>query len=465
MIELPCHYTNQVFQPLAANIPGATYQWNFGANAIPANATGYGPHNVQYTTSGSKSVKLVIHPNAAGAQCPDSSTVLFTIDNCPGQVLGRVQDTTGAAIVNVNVKLFVDADANGIPDSIGAIRNVFTSANGTFSMASLIPRNYLIIQTQPNNWVSFDDGDLTPDGDVLVNFDSLDNIIPVSIIASKIDSNNVFHEVPSSGSITGNVFDDINFNQVPNPGEGLQNVTVKLFADNNTDGQADSGIPVATTATTASGAYSFLNIPPGHYVLVETNPLNFISIQDFDPTADGDVVPNTNMNNDTLPLTLLSNESDMDNYFIDGAGCSLIVTNTNDSGPGSLRHAVSCAIDGDTIRFHQDLSGESITLESGIIEIDSDVVIMSNLSPRVTIVADQMDLFYIMTDAEVEFHSIDVTGGFGTQGIGAAFHVEGSLTLLDVDINKNPFLTQGVYLIHALPSAIVTMDGVVNIYE
>ncbi|HJW27755.1 MAG TPA: hypothetical protein VJ508_00725, partial [Saprospiraceae bacterium] len=73
-----CYYTNKTFQPVAPLLTGATYQWNFGAGAVPATATGYGPHIVYYTSTGSKTAKLVIHPNEAGAQCPDSSTVTFT---------------------------------------------------------------------------------------------------------------------------------------------------------------------------------------------------------------------------------------------------------------------------------------------------------------------------------------------------------------------------------------------------
>ena len=41
--------------------PTTTYEWDFGAEAIPATATGVGPHNVRYSTTGFKTVRLIIN--------------------------------------------------------------------------------------------------------------------------------------------------------------------------------------------------------------------------------------------------------------------------------------------------------------------------------------------------------------------------------------------------------------------
>src|SRR5690606_31044020 len=37
-----------------------TYKWNFGSGATPATASTKGPHAVTYTTSGTKTIKLVV---------------------------------------------------------------------------------------------------------------------------------------------------------------------------------------------------------------------------------------------------------------------------------------------------------------------------------------------------------------------------------------------------------------------
>jgi hypothetical protein len=39
---------------------GATYAWNFGANASPATATTVGSHSVSWTTPGSKTITLTV---------------------------------------------------------------------------------------------------------------------------------------------------------------------------------------------------------------------------------------------------------------------------------------------------------------------------------------------------------------------------------------------------------------------
>ena len=43
-------------------------------------------------------------------------------------------------------------------------------------------------------------------------------------------------------------------------------------------------------------------------------------------------------------------------------GQTLIVTNTNDSGPGSLRQTIIDAVDGDAIQFDPSIAGQTIVL-------------------------------------------------------------------------------------------------------
>ncbi|HQW24788.1 MAG TPA: SdrD B-like domain-containing protein, partial [Saprospiraceae bacterium] len=454
-----CYYTDRLFRPDSPEIPGATYNWDFGPTAIPTSASGYGPHIVYYTVPGVKNVELVIHPNADGAQCADSSTVAFTIFNCPGQLVGDVMSEAGSPIANVNVRLFADTDTNGIADNNMAIRSVFTTSLGLFAMASLTPGHYVLVQTQPAGWVSFDDQDTSDDGDVVTNSDSLDNIIPLTIVPREEDEDNKYVERPAPGTITGVVFQDFDLDQFPDAGEGLNGITVQLFKDANTNGVADTIVPLATMVTAGNGNYSFPNIPVGHYVLVENQDPGFISIKDFDASNDADVVPNTNMTNDTLPVTLTNGETDAHNYFIDVPSCGIVVTNTLDDGPGSFRQALACAGVGDTIHFLPALSGMTIEIISDPLMLTSDVVVESMLSPQVILSSQIEGLFHIEVNAAVELRGVTVISGLSQGNTGAAFENHGNLTLHNTTIIRNPLFASGEYLIRNHPGAELTFSG------
>lgn len=63
----------------ATPVAGASYTWNFGSGASPATATGLGPHSVQWSTSGSKTVSLTV---SAGS-CTSSGTGSIAITAAP----------------------------------------------------------------------------------------------------------------------------------------------------------------------------------------------------------------------------------------------------------------------------------------------------------------------------------------------------------------------------------------------
>ncbi len=83
-----CENVNASVTLSGSAVSGVTYSWNFGSNASPATATGAGPHSVNWTSSGTKTITL----NATQSGCaatPVTSTVLvnstpsasFTLSN------------------------------------------------------------------------------------------------------------------------------------------------------------------------------------------------------------------------------------------------------------------------------------------------------------------------------------------------------------------------------------------------
>ncbi len=65
--------------------------------------------------------------------------------------------------------------------------------------------------------------------------------------------------------------------------------------------------------------------------------------------------------------------------------CSIIVTNINDAGLGSLRKAIECANNGDTIQFAPIVIGQVITVTSGPILINKSIYILQDLSTVVQV--------------------------------------------------------------------------------
>ncbi|HEY3384878.1 MAG TPA: hypothetical protein VGK46_00120, partial [Saprospiraceae bacterium] len=453
-----CYFTNRTFVPVQPEISGALYQWDFGYGAIPANATGYGPHAVYYDTAGSKTVTLLVMPNEPGAQCPDSSSLSFQINSCPANIIGSVKSFDDIPIPGVNLRLYTDVDTNGIADNQTFVRSVFTSSTGSYSMASLEPGNYVIYEVQPIGWFSFDDGDSSIDNDIVDNLDSLDNQIPVTLHPSELDGLNAFVEIPVPGTITGFVFYDFNNDEFPDPIEGIDSVPLKLFEDNDQDGVADSNLPVDSALTLTNGSFGFTNVPVGHYVLVEFQAAEYFSVKDFDSSNDGDAVENTNEVNDTIPLTINNDETDQHNYFIDGLGCGRVVLNTADDGSGSFRDILECASENDTIFFHPSLAGATIAIHSARIAIDKNIVIFSNAVPRITLTSQIAGFFDIVSESDVKMKGLDMISGLSGNS-GAVFNNNGKLTLEDINILRNPLLPFDQYLIYNAPASQLFLIG------
>src|SRR6266480_5731961 len=89
----------------------------------------------------------------------------------------------------------------------------------------------------------------------------------------------------------------------------------------------------------------------------------------------------------------------------------ITVTNTNDSGPGSLRQALADANDGDTINF--DASVGTVILTTAELAIDKSVT-LSGAPQMVTVVrASQTEfrIFYVMPGHSVEIDGLSIPGG------------------------------------------------------
>lgn len=429
-----CYYTSITAKPVSDSMYGMVYTWSFGADAVPPTAVGYGPHNIHYTANGSKTIQLIVSPEVEGTFCPDTVTTTVQINNCPGVASGFTLSDAGAPIVGVVINLCYDTNADGIPE--GVYKMATTNSSGAYTMVDLIPGNYVLQQLQPAGWFSFSDFDQTEDFDVVPNISLTDNLIPATITPNEFDSQNRFIESASPGAISGSVFHDMDNDMSPDPGEGLGGVTIELYADANTNGLPD-GAAIQTVVTSSGGAFIFGSVGLGSYLLKEIQPGGYTSVKDIDISNDMDIVANTNMTDDWIPVTLVVNEHDQDNFFIDGIACQLMVTNTNDSGTGSLRDAIECALPGETVTFANALANQTIMINSDVLYIDKAITIDASNVPTMLIASSIQGLFEVTFNGDVNLESVRLRAGLEGSPAGAIYN-EGIVDLKNCEIICNP---------------------------
>jgi len=94
-----------------------------------------------------------------------------------------------------------------------------------------------------------------------------------------------------------------------------------------------------------------------------------------------------------------------------------VVTNTNDSGPGSLRQALSDAQSGDTISFSSSLNGQAITLTSNQLTIAADIAISGPGANLLTIRRSSVvgtsafRIFEVTPDHNVRISGLTISNG------------------------------------------------------
>ncbi|HEX4696926.1 MAG TPA: right-handed parallel beta-helix repeat-containing protein [Candidatus Udaeobacter sp.] len=121
----------------------------------------------------------------------------------------------------------------------------------------------------------------------------------------------------------------------------------------------------------------------------------------------------------------------------------ITVTNTNDSGPGSLRQALIDSHDGDTIDFDPSLKGQTISLTSAELVINKSITI-SGLGPNLLAVSRSQNapafrIFNLVPERSVTIQGLTISNGVAPQfGCGGGIFDEGSsLSLINCTVSGN----------------------------
>jgi endoglucanase len=153
----------------------------------------------------------------------------------------------------------------------------------------------------------------------------------------------------------------------PNDATDLTNsiAAVRIWADT-------SGVPVmcgefgVTTAAAAQDRCQWI------HSMSAACQANGIPWYYWDAISNSDAFGFINLSNSTI-IPCFADTLNLGAYNI----CNLTVTNTADYGVGSLRNALMCAKDGDTIYFHPSLAGDTILLHSYAIPLVKNVTLLN----------------------------------------------------------------------------------------
>ncbi|MBA7636767.1 hypothetical protein ES703_44395 [subsurface metagenome] len=194
-----------------------------------------------------------------------------------------------------------------------------TGLSGIFNFAGIHPGSYRLVETNPLGFYSSADSQGGNDDQILL-----------TLLSGEASSGHEFFDV-QNGSIRGAVFEDVNGDGTRDPADtnGLVGVVI-LLTDTN-------GVPVSTNTTGPGGGFTFSDLPPGTYLVRETNPFGFLSTED----SDGN-------NDDLLAVSILSSEVSVSHFFLD-------------TRPGMIRGFVFEDANGDGVFDPQDTNGLPLT--------------------------------------------------------------------------------------------------------
>lgn len=183
------------------------------------------------------------------------------------------QDFVDAALVSLSGSVLADADDDGDGDtgisgvtitlvnaSNVTIATTTTNNLGQYSFANIPAGSYRIVETQPTGYTSVSDADGG-------NLDIIGDLSAIVLLPGANLTGQDFVEILNA-TITGIVQADTNNDN--NGDAPLGGVTITLLDEND--------LPVATTTTNPDGSYSFPNVLPGDYTVVQTDLTGYVSL-------------------------------------------------------------------------------------------------------------------------------------------------------------------------------------------
>jgi len=186
---------------------------------------------------------------------------VFNDNGAGGGTAGNgVQDGTEPGISGVTVKLYSDANGNGVIN-VGdtLLATLTTDANGHYLFSGLANGNYIVSIESPPSGYTYTATGQPADSDA----GTAGQQRAASISGGVSDLDNDFgYWAPTSYILSGRLWNDLNDNGADNSEAGLANVTIQLL---------QGGTVVGTATTDSNGNYSFSGLPAGTYTVKVTD--------------------------------------------------------------------------------------------------------------------------------------------------------------------------------------------------
>ncbi len=117
---------------------------------------------------------------------------------------------------------------------------------------------------------------------------------------------------------------------------------------------------------------------------------------------------------------------------------TITVMNTNDSAAGSLRQAIADAVNGDTINFDSSLNGQTITLTTGELLVNKNVIINGPGSDNLTVDGNHASrVFHVSGGVTATIAGLTITNGSASDWGGGIHNDQSVLTVNNCNIVSN----------------------------
>ena len=365
------------------------------------------------------------------AQIPVNYDIFGTVydDNDENAIL----DNGEAGLDNVTLTLYADNNADGVLDAGDTVITTTTSGtDGSYSFIHVCIQNTIVAVTVPTNTGSFT---YTLTTSATQAIDSINtNVTGLDFGINEVQVVNF--------NISGTVYDDDNANQVLETTEGrLDNVTMMLYADNNTDGAFDTGdTMIASTTTAVDGTYAFSSVTTENTLVMVEVPTNTPNFTYSSTTPE--LLTATSTTADVTGLNFGVNKVQIIDYSISGN----VYDDNDESG---AQDAGEDNLESVTVTLYNDANANGVVdagdtvISSAISAVDGTYSFANVTAPNtvvaVTVPTNTGDFTYLLTTAGEQNTSsliTDVTGvNFGINEVQIInFNVSG--TVFD-DNNEN----------------------------